>query len=48
MLREDGYWFRFRSNDGGEPAHVHVGGNRGRAKTWLVPRVEVANSRGYT
>ena len=27
---------------------MHVGGNGGRAKVWLAPRVEIAHSRGYT
>lgn len=47
LLIEDGYSFRFRSNDGPEPPHVHVSGNGGSIKIWLVPQVEVGPGRGY-
>lgn len=43
-----GYEFFLRSSDGGEPPHVHVHGNGGRAKLWLVPRPHVAKQRGYS
>jgi hypothetical protein len=42
-----GYEFYFRSSDGGEPPHIHVKGNRGRAKLWLSARFGVADDRGY-
>lgn len=46
LLREAGYAFRFRANDRGEPPHVHVEGNGGRAKFWLDgPRLQA--STGY-
>jgi hypothetical protein len=44
--REAGYAFRFRANDRGEPPHVHVEGNGGRAKFWLATR-SLVGSRGY-
>lgn len=44
--REAGYAFRFRASDRGEPPHVHVEGNDGRAKFWLADR-RLARSRGY-
>jgi hypothetical protein len=47
LLRTRGYQFYFRSSDGGEPPHVHVIGNDGRAKLWLNPGLTVAEDRGY-
>jgi hypothetical protein len=48
LLLEAGYAFRFRSNDGGEPPHVHISGNGGSAKIWLAPAVKMAAARGYS
>lgn len=48
LLLERGYAFRFRSNDGDEPPHVHVNGNGGSAKIWLAPAVRIGPSRGYS
>lgn len=48
LHREAGYVFRFRANDGEEPAHVHVRGNGGKAKIWLTPGIDLQGSRGYT
>jgi hypothetical protein len=47
LLRLRGYEFRFFAGDGGEPPHVHVRGNSGRAKIWLA-RVEIAHSEYYS
>jgi len=47
LLLEGGYAFRFRSNDGPEPPHVHVEGNGGSAKMWLIPTVQMGAVRGY-
>lgn len=48
LLVEDGYEVRFTSNDGSEPPHVHVTGNGGTAKVWLVPTIRLAGAaRGY-
>jgi hypothetical protein len=41
------YRFFFFSNEAGEPPHVHVKRDRGHAKYWLVPAVELAKSRGF-
>lgn len=46
ILREQGFRFFFFSNEGEEPAHVHVESGGGYAKIWLDP-VEVAHSIGY-
>ena len=47
LHRERGYVFKFYASDGREPAHVHVLGNGGDAKIWLMPSVEIADSWGY-
>jgi hypothetical protein len=47
LHRETGYDFGFFSADRPEPPHVHVRGNGGSAKVWLMPRVRIANTRGY-
>lgn len=48
LLAEDGYEFRFFSNDRSEPPHVHVRGNGGRAKIWLAPSVKLGPAHAYT
>lgn len=48
LHREAGYVFRFYASDGPEPPHVHVIGNGGRAKLWLVAGLGIAHSRQYT
>jgi hypothetical protein len=45
--REKGYHFRFFSNEGDEPCHVHIRGKGGIMKVWL-PSVMVADVRGYS
>ena len=44
---EKGFQFRFFSNEGNEPCHVHVRGKGGIMKVWL-PEVIVADVRGYS
>jgi hypothetical protein len=44
--REAGYAFRFRVGDAGEPPHIHVEGNGGRAKFWLRDS-RLVRSEGY-
>lgn len=47
IFRAKGFRFFFYSRE--EPRmHVHVLGERGRAKVWLEPRIEVATSRGLS
>ena len=43
---EDGFQFRFWSNEKGERPHVHVWKARASAKWWLRPLTEVS-SRGF-
>lgn len=43
----DGYRFFFYSNEGLEPAHVHVAGDGGHGKWWLEP-VLLASARGLS
>ena len=46
MLRWDGFRFFFFSNEGNEPAHIHVEKQEGYAKFWLAP-VRLANSKAF-
>ena len=46
VLRIDGYRFFFYSNEGQEPAHIHIESGDGVAKFWLNP-VELAMSANY-
>lgn len=46
VLRVHGYRFFFFSNEGTEPAHVHVKSGENYAKFWLRPLVLV-ESIGY-
>lgn len=43
ILRKDGFRFFFFSNEGFEPAHIHIEAGEGYAKFWLEP-VELAES----
>ena len=43
--RERGYRFYFNSNENNEPAHVHIKGEKGRMKVWLLT-LKLTNSRG--
>jgi len=46
VLRIGPYRFFFYSNEGREPAHIHVQSGDGEAKFWLEP-VGLVWSRGY-
>jgi len=46
--RERGYRFAFRAGDRGEPPHIHVVGNGGRAKIWLTPSPRITRVEGYS
>ena len=46
VLRIGPYRFFFYSNEGAEPAHIHVQRESMLAKLWLEP-VSVANSSGF-
>ena len=48
LHRQAGFEFFFGARDRAEPPHVHVIGNDGYAKVWLVPEIKIADSRGYT
>lgn len=43
---QHGFRFGFRAGDGPEPPRVHVKGNGGAAKVWLLP-IGLAETRGY-
>ena len=42
---EKGYRFYFNSNENKEPPHVHIKGEKGRMKVWLLA-LNIANCRG--
>lgn len=39
VLRENGFRFFFWSNEGNEPAHIHITKGDGNAKYWLEPMI---------
>lgn len=47
ILRIGGYRFFFYSNEGSEPAHIHVQRERALAKYWLTP-VALASSTRFS
>jgi hypothetical protein len=47
ILREGPYRFFFYSNEGNEPAHVHIQRDRSLAKFWLRP-VALTSSVGFS
>ncbi|MBS1155339.1 MAG: hypothetical protein H6R07_1263 [Proteobacteria bacterium] len=47
ILRLLGFRFHFYSNEGMEPAHIHVASAEGECKFWLDP-VMLASSRGLS
>ena len=47
ILVVDGYRFFFYSNEGHEPAHIHIEKADGIAKWWLAPARE-AGSEGFS
>ena len=48
VLEEDGYKFKFYSNENDEPPHIHVTKGDGNAKYWLKPKISEAYSYGFT
>jgi len=46
VLRVGSLRFHFYSDEGNEPAHIHVRTPDGEAKFWLYPNVLLAYSRG--
>jgi hypothetical protein len=49
VFRFKGFRFFFYSNEGNprEPAHIHVIGQGGEAKFWVMPTVSLATSDGF-
>lgn len=47
VLRVAGFRFHFYSNEGEEPAHVHVASADGECKFWLEP-VRLASNHGLS
>ena len=48
IFEQDGYKFRFYSNENDEPPHVHIMKGDGNAKYWLTPKVLEAYSYAFT
>ncbi len=48
ILRIDGFRFFFYSNEGNEPAHIHVKKGDGEGKVWLLPEMRIAWMDGFT
>jgi hypothetical protein len=46
LLRIAGWRFLTYSDEGNEPAHVHVRSGDGECKFWLEPDVALARNRG--
>jgi hypothetical protein len=47
VYREHGYVFRFYSNEGNEPPHVHVRKGGSESKWWLDP-IAMQHNYGYS
>lgn len=45
VLRIKGFRFHFYSDEGAEPAHIHVRSGEGECKFWLSP-IPLARNRG--
>ena len=46
LFRKSGLRFYFYSSDGKEPPHVHITGEGGEAKFWILP-IQLEWSRGF-
>lgn len=48
VLAQKGFKFYFFSDEGSEPAHVHIKKGEGRGKWWLEPELEEEYAYGFT
>ena len=48
VLNKDGFRFFFYSDEGNEPAHIHVTKGDAEGKIWLEPISKVAYLHGFT
>ena len=48
VLTQQGFRFHFYSDEGDEPAHIHVKKGDGRGKWWLEPTLEEEHAYGFT
>ena len=46
ILRIGSFRFHFYSDEGQEPAHIHVRSPDGECKFWLEPTIRLARNRG--
>jgi len=48
VLAQKGFKFYFYSDEGSEPAHVHIRKGESRGKWWLEPTIEEEYAYGFT
>ena len=48
VMNKDGFRFFFYSDEGNEPAHIHVVKGDAEGKIWLEPKSKVAYLNGFT
>ncbi|MDF9800537.1 hypothetical protein OKW21_005800 [Catalinimonas alkaloidigena] len=48
VLSIDGFRFYFYSDEGNEPAHIHIKKANGRGKWWLEPNLEEEYAYEFT
>ena len=48
VLNKDGFRFFFYSDEGNEPAHIHVKKGDAEGKIWLEPKSKIAYLNGFT
>ena len=48
ILRHKGFKFYFFSNEMDEPIHIHINKAEKNCKIWLVPKIELEYSYGFT
>ncbi len=48
VLLKDGFRFFFYSDEGSEPAHIHVKKGDAEGKIWLEPVSKIAYLNGFT
>jgi hypothetical protein len=46
IIRIGPFRFHFYSDEGSEPAHIHVRSGEGECKFWLEPTIALARNRG--
>ncbi|HTB32084.1 MAG TPA: DUF4160 domain-containing protein [Bacteroidia bacterium] len=47
VFYRNGFRFYFWSEEGNEPAHIHINKGNGTAKYWLAPKIECEFTYGF-